>query len=61
MSQAHDTNTPTNIRETTEKADTIAATEVATTTTTNTQPSESAGNADEQTRPDKKQRLMSMT
>ena len=48
MRQTHDTNTPTNIREATGKADITVATEVAITTTKSTLPSESAGNVDEQ-------------
>jgi hypothetical protein len=58
MKKAHDTNTPTNIRETTEKAGITAATAVATTTTTNTQPSENVGNVDEQRRHGERQKLI---
>lgn len=47
MRQAHDTNTPTNIREKIETANITVATAVATTTTTSTQRSENVGNADE--------------
>lgn len=58
MRQAHDIPTPTSIRETTEIADIIAATEVATTKTTSTPPSESAGNVDEQRTAGERQQSM---
>ena len=57
MKQAHDTNTPTNICETTEKADIIVAIEVVTTTTTNIQLGGNVGNADGQRKPGERQRL----
>jgi hypothetical protein len=56
MREAHDTHTPmTNIHETTVTADITAATAVAITRTTNTPPSESAGNVAAQKTHDERQ------
>jgi hypothetical protein len=57
MRQAHDTNTPTNIHETTERASITAAIGAANTTTPNTQPNESAGSVDVQRRHEERQKL----
>jgi hypothetical protein len=58
MRQAHDINTPMNIHGTTETANSTAATAVATTKTTSTPPSASAGNDAGQTTPAESQQSM---